>query len=451
MEKERSMLSGVGLGQEYWAEVVGTTCYLVNRSPSSAVDDKTPPEVWSGKKLSLKHLKVFGCDGYVHVLKENRCKMDKKAETCIFIGHKDGVKGYKLWNLETKKIVYIRDVVLREVKDVYKHELLPTQDESEKTELELDDEKYESSEEEEAKEEEEEPHTPVLRRPVRDKRQPKRYSPPDLHSNFYLSITDDDPRTVREAMISEDSKLSKKEMIEEMDSLDKNEAWDIAEFPARRKYVGRKWLFKNNFNAQGKMQKYKAQFVAKDYSHVERIDFGEIFSPLAKLTSIRFILSIVVAFDLEVEEMDVKTTFLHGDLEEEMYMKQPEDFLVKGRKELVCKMKKSLYGLKQSPRMWYQNFDTYMLGLGFVRSTVDHCVYSKQVGNHFICVVLYVDDMLLVGNNLDVIKEVKSQLSSKFDMKDIGAANFIMGMEIKRDRANRKLWLNQRKYVETIL
>jgi len=96
MEKSRSMLSGVELGQEYWAKAAGTTCYLVNRSPSSTVDDKTPPEVWSGKKLSLQHLKVFGCDGYVHVLKENRCKMDKKAEKCIFIGHKDGVKGYKL-------------------------------------------------------------------------------------------------------------------------------------------------------------------------------------------------------------------------------------------------------------------------------------------------------------------------------------------------------------------
>jgi hypothetical protein len=147
---------------------------------------------------------------------------------------------------------------LREVKDVSKHEFLPMQDEPEKTELELDDEKYESSEEEEAKEEEEEPHTPILRISVRDKRQPERYSPPDLHSNFYLSITDDDPRTVREAVISEDSKLSKKAMVEEMDSLDKNEAWDIVELSAGRKYVGSKWLFKNNFNAQGKMQKYKA-------------------------------------------------------------------------------------------------------------------------------------------------------------------------------------------------
>jgi hypothetical protein len=132
------------------------------------------------------------------------------AEKCIFIGYKDGMKGYKLWNPETKKTIYSRDVVFREVKDVSKQEFLPTQDELEKIELDLDDAKSESSEEEEEEEEEEEPHTPVLRRSVRDKRKTERYNPPDFHSNFSLSITDDDPRTIREAVNSEDSKLWKK-------------------------------------------------------------------------------------------------------------------------------------------------------------------------------------------------------------------------------------------------
>jgi hypothetical protein len=108
------------IGQEFWAEAVGTACYLVNRSPSSALGDKTPQEVWTGKEPSLTHLKVFGCDAYVHVPKENRSKLDKKAEKCIFIGYKDGLKGYKLWNPETKKVVYSRDVVFREMKDVVK-------------------------------------------------------------------------------------------------------------------------------------------------------------------------------------------------------------------------------------------------------------------------------------------------------------------------------------------
>ena len=118
MEKERSMLSGTGLGQEFWAKAVETACYLVNRSPSSALEDKTPHEVWTGKKPSLSHPRVFGCDAYVHVPKEKRTKLDNKSEMCIFIGYKEGLKGYKFWNPEIRKVVYNRDVVFREVKDV---------------------------------------------------------------------------------------------------------------------------------------------------------------------------------------------------------------------------------------------------------------------------------------------------------------------------------------------
>ena len=101
--------------------------------------------------------------------------------------------------------------------------------------------------------------------------------------------------------------------------------------------------------------------------------------------------------------------------------------------------------------MWYQKFDTYILGLGFVRSKADQCVYSEQVGDHFINTVMYVDDMFLIGNIKDFIKEVKSQLSSKFDMKDLDVANFTMEMDIRRDRANMMIYLNQRKYAKMVL
>jgi hypothetical protein len=195
-----------------------------------------------------------------------------------------------------------------------------------------------------------------------------------------------------------------------------------------RNPIGKKWVFKKKLNAEGKMEKYKAQLVAKGYSQVEGIDFGEIFSLVSKLTSIIFLLYVASTFYFEVEQMDVKTTFLHGDLEEEIYMKQIEGFVMKGKKELICKLKKSLYGLKQSPRMWYQKFDTYMLGLGFTRSKEDHCVYFKLIGDHLIYLVLYVDDMLMIGNNKEIIQDVKTQFSSKFDMKDLGASNFILGM-----------------------
>ena len=131
-----------------------------------------------------------------------------------------------------------------------------------------------------------------------------------------MSITDDDPRNVKEVVNSKDSDLWKKAMDEEMDSLDKNEPWKLVQLPAGRKSIGSKWLFKKKFNAEGKVDKYKSRLVAKGYSQVEAIDFGEIFSLVANLISIGFLLSIATAFDLELEKMDVKTMFSHGDLEE---------------------------------------------------------------------------------------------------------------------------------------
>jgi hypothetical protein len=185
-----------------------------------------------------------------------------------------------------------------------------------------------------------------LRRSVRERRLPERYTPSDFRSNFSLSITDDDPRTVREAVDSKDGNLWKRAMDEEMASLDKNEAWDLVELPSGRNPIRIKWVFKKKLNAEGKVEKHKAQLVAKGYSQVEGIDFDEIFSLVSKLRSIRFLLFVVAAFDFEVEQMDVKTTFLHGDMEEKIYMKKPKGYAVKGKKELVCKLKKSMYGLK---------------------------------------------------------------------------------------------------------
>ena len=141
-------------------------CYLVNRSPSSTLEDKTPQEVWTSKKPSLSHLRVFGCDAYVHVPKEKRNKSDSKSEKSTFIGYKDGLKGYKLWNPVTRKVVYNRDVVFREVKDVIKHEVQPK--EPEKIGFELKEEESDSIVEEESKDEE--PQTPVVKRLVRERR-----------------------------------------------------------------------------------------------------------------------------------------------------------------------------------------------------------------------------------------------------------------------------------------
>jgi hypothetical protein len=129
--------------------------------------------------------------------------------------------------------------------------------------------------------------------------------------------------------------------------------------------------------------------------------------------------------------MNVKTSFLHGELKEDIYMTQTKHHVEKGKESLVFKLKKYLNGLKQSPRMWYQNFDSFMLGLGFLGSKLDHCVYYKQNGGHLLVITLYVDDMLYFSNSKDVIYDLKSHLSTQFDMKELGVAKYILGMYIK--------------------
>ena len=161
----------------------------------------------------------------------------------------------------------------------------------------------------------------------------------------------------------------------------------------------------------------------KGFGQKKRIDFEEIFSPVVKMSSIRVVLGLAASLNLEIEQLDVKTAFLHGDLEEEIYMEQPEGFRVKGKEDLVCKLKKSLYGLKQAPRQWYKKFDSFMENHGFSRTTSDHCVFMKRFAdNDFIILLLYVDDMLIIGHDGSKIEGLKRELSKSFAIKDLGQA-----------------------------
>jgi hypothetical protein len=195
-----------------------------------------------------------------------------------------------------------------------------------------------------------------------------------------------------------------------------------------------KWVYKLKEEDGGEKQ-YKARLVVKGFAQKKGIGFDEIFSHVVNMTSIRTILSLVVVEDLHLEQLDVKTSFLHGDLEEEIYMQQPRGYEVKGKENLVCKLKKSLYGLKQAPRQWYLKFDRFMTEQGYSRCHSDHCVYFKRLENgSYIIFLLYVDDMLVAGSNMQDINMLKKKLANSFAMKDLGAAKKILGMRITRDR-----------------
>ena len=163
-------------------------------------------------------------------------------------------------------------------------------------------------------------------------------------------------------------------------------------------------------------------------------------------------LGLAPRLNLEVELLDVKTTFLHGDLEEVIYMQQPEGFEVKGKENLVYKLKKSLYGLKQAPRQWYKKFDSFMMSHGYNRTTSDHYVFTKKFfDDDFIILILYVDDMLIIGHDSSKIDKSKRDLNKSFAMKDLGSTKQKLGMKISHDRKNRKLWLSQESYIEKVL
>ena len=208
-------------------------------------------------------------------------------------------------------------------------------------------------------------------------------------------------------------------MEEEMDSLMHNQTWDLVRLPAGKTTLKNKWVYRLKEEDGGK-QRYKARLVVKGFAQKKGIDFDEIFSPVVKMTSIRTILSLVAVEDLHLEQLDVKTTFLHGDLEEEIYMQQPQGYEVKGKEKLVCRLKKSLYGLKQAPRQWYLKFDKFMSEQGYTRCHSDHCVYlKKQNDGSYIILLLYVDDMLVVGSNMQEINVLKIKLANSFAMKDL--------------------------------
>ena len=195
--------------------------------------------------------------------------------------------------------------------------------------------------------------------------------------------------------------------------------------------------------------KYKARLVVKGYNQREGLDYFDTYSPVTRITSIRMLIAIAAVYKLEIHQMDVKTAFLNGDLEEEIYLEQPEGFIVPGQEQKVCRLIKSLYGLKQAPKQWHAKFDKVMLSNGFKLNECDKCVYVKQTQNCFAILCLYVDDMLITGSDGETIKKIKCLLASQFEMKDMGVADVILGVKIHKTPGG--LALSQSHYIETIL
>src|SRR5512140_3879622 len=240
-------------------------------------------------------------------------------------------------------------------------------------------------------------------------------------------------------------------MQSKIGSMHENKVWTLTDLLDDRRAIENKWIFKKNTDADGNVTIYKARLVAKGYRQVQGVDYDETFSPVVKLKSVRIMLAIAAFYDYEIWQMDVKTAFLNGFLKEELYMMQPEGFVDPKNADKVCKLQRSIYGLVQASRSWNIRFDEMIKAFGFTQTYGEACVYKKVSGSSVAFLILYVDDILLMGNDIELLDSIKAYLNKSFSMKDLGEAAYILGIKIYRDRSRCLIGLSQSTYLDKIL
>ncbi|RVW76991.1 Retrovirus-related Pol polyprotein from transposon TNT 1-94 [Vitis vinifera] len=375
----------------FWGDAVLTACYLINRMPSSVLHDQIPHSLlFPDQPLYFLPPCVFGCTCFVHILTPGQDKLSAKAMKCLFLGYSRLQKGYRCYSLETHRYFISADVTFFEDSPFFSttSESLPVSE--------------------------------VLPIPI--------VSPPDAMPPRPLQVYHRRPRVVAPLPFPEapaDSlpipsaspapalpspndlpiavrKGWRQAMVDEMAALHSNGTWDLVVLPSGKSTVGCCWVYAVKVGPDGQVDRLKARLVAKGYTQVYGFDYGDTFSPVAKIASVRLLLSMAAMCSWPLYQLDIKNAFLHGDLAEEVYMKQPPGFVAQGESGLVCRLRHSLYGLKQSPRAWFSRFSSVVQEFGMLRSTTDHSVfYHHNSLGQCIYLVVYVDDIVITGSDQD--------------------------------------------------
>lgn len=396
--------------------------YLLNRLPTKALEDKTPYEGWNGVKPAVDHLRIFGSICYYHIAEPKRSKLDNKAQKGVLVGYGITTKGYRILCLQTEKVILSRDVKVDEaITWDWEHQKNMISDQPSTIQPQLvADESVDDF-------------------PVRGTR-----SLEDIHLRCNMAILE--PTSYTEA---QEFPAWRRAMEAEMEMINKNATWQLIERPKHRKVIGVRWVFKTKLNPDGSICKYKARLVVKGYAQQYGVDYLETFAPVARYDTIRLLITLAAHNSWQIHQLDVKSAFLNGFLAEEIFIEQPDGYVVKDKEDYVYLLKKALYGLKQAPRAWYDRMDTHLLQLGFSRSQNEATLYVKSCGNHFLIVSIYVDDMLITGSELGMIQEFKDEMKKMFEMSDLGMMNYFLGMEVMQ--SSHGIFTCQKKYASDIL
>ncbi|POM64517.1 LOW QUALITY PROTEIN: Integrase catalytic core protein, partial [Phytophthora palmivora] len=488
MESVRALLLDGKLPKQLWAECVGHVTTLLNMTSSATTSDRTPYELWYNRIPSMQYIKVFGCNAYVHITEQYRDKLDARAKLCMHLGIPDHKKGYRLLDLDTHVIFYSRDVIFKEDEYPSLANLTDTPDQSSNDSVQRT---------------QTQTLAPVPAAPAVQLSTTQRRLPPlrealdrtELHYFFRTETTnpsstsapkrprlnDDEtevtlnseediqeqeqhqqllytllairyvsePTTYREALASSHAKQWRKAANSEFKSLMDNKTWVLVPRPKGRKILRSRWVFVVKYTGTGEIDSFKARLVIKGFLQEYGIDYNEIFSPVIRMEVLRLLLTIAAILNLEIHQMDVKTAFLNGFLEEEICMAQPEGFTTTGQEDLVCKLIKSLYGLNQTPRVWYQTLSAFLEKLGFSKLIKDSCVFIRTIDGVTCYIAVYVDDLLIIAPTRALI--IKISPEKKFSTTDLGEVKYLFGWSTQRDRKNRTVFVHQHKYATKII
>lgn len=443
MDRARCLLAEAKLNKCYWPECIKTAAYLGNRSLTNTSIKKTPYEIFFDRKPDVTHLKIFGSEAFVRIPEQKRTsKLNPKAEKGILVGYSD--MGYRV--LVENKVIVSRHVTFIDKRPQYINfnhdEEKQNNGNNDKEEIENEIPTNENTKEEDADEEDDETEDVeevIETRPKRNRKIPERYNDYIVHANYCdVNI----PENYEEAMKSTDSRKWKKAMDDEIRNLEENNTWKIIDEPTYKKIIAVKWIYRIKSNG-----KYKARVVAKGFQQVYS-ENEEIYSPVARMTTLKILFSIACLNGWEIEQMDVETAFLNGNIKSEVYIYPPDGYEKEEGK--VYLLKKSLYGLRESPRDWYECFHKYMEEINMKRSKYDYCLYNGCFKGEVVYILLYVDDLLLIGKNIECIKEVKNMLNKKFRMKDLGRIKQYLGINIEYNKEERKMYLSQEEYIENL-
>jgi hypothetical protein len=240
----------------------------------------------------------------------------------------------------------------------------------------------------------------------------------------------------------------RKAMSDEIHALEENNTWFLTDLPSHKKTIGRRWVYKIKFKADGSIERYKTRLVAKGYTQCEGLDYFDTFSPVAKITTVRILLALTASKNWFIHQLDVNNAFLHGELDEEVYMSLPPGYASKGEHR-VCKLTKSLYGLKQASQQWFAKFSTTLLQHGFNQSRADYSLFTRVKGDVFVALLVYVDDIIIASNDDSEVSHLIYFLNTQFKLKDLGPLKYFFGLEVAR--SSKGIYVCQKKYTLEII